>query len=140
MNPRRVRDSVFRPHRVLAVAMAGAAVFWGYALYFLLGFDGVPWKTLVTAASFTAFFLAGVLYYGRTAIYVDDGGLTYRGMVRTIRIEFDQIRALQVLPGPLTVYSIRGAGRFVHFTSFFRRHRALARIITERTGGMAGFA
>src|SRR3954468_6521611 len=103
MRQRAQKNSVFRPHRLLAIGMAAAAGFWGYALYFLLGFDEVPWKTLVTAATFTAFFLAGMIYYGRTAIFVDEGGLTYRGMLRTIRIEYAQIRGMQVLPGPFTV-------------------------------------
>lgn len=136
MDAKRSGNSVYRPYGLLPTLMAGAAVFWGYSLYFLLQFSDVPWKTLVTAACFTAFFVAGVAYYGRTAIFVDEAGLTYRGMLRTIRMEFDEIRGLQVLPGPFTVYSIRGPRRFVHFTSFFRRHRALAQLIVERSGSI----
>lgn len=129
---RESRPGTYRPHRGLALAMAGAAGFWGFALYYLLTFDGVPWKTLFTAACFVVFFLIGVLYYGRTAIFVDDKGFTYRGMLRTVRVAYEDIRGVHVLPGPLTVYCVRGANRLVHFTSFFMRHRALMELLCER--------
>lgn len=126
--------AVYRPHRLLTGAMAGAALFWGYALYFLWGYADVPWKTLVTAGVFTGFFLLACLYYGRSAFFVDDSGFTYRGMIRTLRFSFDDVRAVRVLPGPLTVYSVSTPGGLLHFTSFYRRHRTLMKTLLERSG------
>jgi hypothetical protein len=134
MSTRATDSAVYRPHRALAAAMAAAMLFWGYALYFLSGYDGVPWKTLVTAAVFTAFFAVAAVYYARSAVLVDDDGFTVRGLVRTSRFRFDDILAVRVLPGPLTVYSVNAANRFIHFTSFYRRHKKLMQTLVERSG------
>lgn len=126
--------AIYRPHRALAAAMAGAMLFWAYALYFLAGHGGVPWKTLATAGAFTVFFAVAAIYYARSAVLVDDSGFTVRGIVRTSRFRFNDIRAVRVLPGPLTVYSISAANRFIHVTSFYRRHRKLMQTLVERSG------
>lgn len=126
---------IFRPRRVLAIAMALAGALWVAVLLYLLRMDGVPWKTYASAAFFAAFFGVALVYYGRTAIFVDQRGLTFRGMVRTYRLNFSDIRKLDILPGPVTVYAIRGrAGPFLHFTSFFRHHQLLANLLVERAG------
>lgn len=119
--------------------MAVAMLFWAYALYFLSGYDGVPWKTLATAGAFTVFFAIAVVYYARSAVLVDAEGFTVRGLVRTSRFRFDQIRAVRVLPGPLTVYSINAADRFIHFTSFYRRHKKLMQTLIERSGAAMAY-
>lgn len=137
MSMRASPQAVYRPHRALAFAMAGAMLFWAYALYFLSGFDGVPWKTLATAFAFTAFFAVAALYYGRSAFFVDDEGFTVRGILRTSRFRFKDIRAVRVLPGPLTVYSVSAKNRFIHFTSFYRRHRKLMQTLVDRSGALA---
>lgn len=125
---------IFRPRRVLAIAMALAGALWVGVLIYLLRMDGVPWKTYASAAFFAVFFAVALVYYGRTAIFVDQGGLTFRGMVRTYRLSFSEIRKLDILPGPVTVYAIRSGGRFLHFTSFFRHHQLLANLLVERAG------
>lgn len=126
---------IFRPRRVFAIAMALAGALWIGVLVYLSALEGVPWKTYASAAFFAAFFGLAVMYYGRAAILVDQGGVTIRGMVRTYRLAFADIRKLDVLPGPVTVYAIRGsAGRFHHFTSFFRHHKLLANLLVERAG------
>ncbi len=125
---------VFRPRRVLAVAMAAAGLLWIAVLLYLFHFDGVPLKTFVSAGFFVLFFGVSLTYYARTRIVVDKGGITYRGMVRTRRFNFSDIRKLDVLPGPVTVYAIRGKWGFVHFTSFFVHHQHLARLLVERAG------
>jgi hypothetical protein len=125
---------VFRPRLALALAMGGAGLLWAVVLVYLFQFEGVPTKTLLSAVFFVLFFIVAVLYYARTAIFVDQGGVTYRGMVRTQRMSFAEIRKVQVLPGPVTVYAIRANGRFVHFTSFFRHHRHLVNLLVERAG------
>jgi len=71
---------------------------------------------------------------GRTAIVVDSMGLTYRGIVRTEFFTFDDIRKVDVLHGPVTVYAIRGKGRFVHFTSFVKHHQILVALLIGRAG------
>lgn len=125
---------VFRPRRVLAACMAVAGLLWISVLVYLLRFDGVPIKTFLSAGFFILFFAVSLVYYGRTHIVVDARGITYRGMVRTRRFSFADIRKLDVLPGPVTVYAIRGKWGFVHFTSFFQHHQRLARILVERAG------
>ncbi|MGQ0506456.1 MAG: PH domain-containing protein, partial [Myxococcaceae bacterium] len=50
------------------------------------------------------------------------------------RLAYADIRKLDVLPGPVTVYAIRGEGRLVHFTSFFKHHQALMALLVERAG------
>jgi hypothetical protein len=86
------------------------------------------------ALFFVVFFGLSLTYYVRAAIFVDEAGLTYRGIVRTERLTFDDIRKVDVLPGPVTVYAVRGRGRFVHFTSFFRHHQRLVELLIERAG------
>jgi hypothetical protein len=114
--------------------MVGAGVLWIGVLLYLLQFDGVPAKTLGTTLFFVLFFAICGFYYGRTAIYVDAAGITYRGMVRTQRVSFADIRKVDVLPGPVTVYAIRGSGGPMHFTSFFRHHQHLVQLLVERAG------
>src|SRR3954466_7724874 len=110
---------VFRPRIALALAMGSAGILWMVVLVYLFQFENVPLKTVLSAAFFVLFFVVAVLYYARTAIFVDNGGITYRGMIRTLRMSFGDIRKLHVLPGPVTIYAFRANGRFVHFTSFF---------------------
>ncbi|MBJ6763273.1 PH domain-containing protein [Myxococcaceae bacterium JPH2] len=125
---------VFRPRRVFALSMGAAGLMWVAVLVYLFRFDGVPLKTFLSAGFFVLFFAVSVTYYGRTLIVVDARGVTYRGLVRTRWFPFADIRKLDVLPGPVTVYAIRGTGGFVHFTSFFRHHQDLARLLVERAG------
>ncbi len=125
---------VYRPSRLLAVTMAGAGLLWVAVLGYLLTFDGVPLKTWLSTAFFILFFAVSLTYYWRTRIVVDARGITYRGMVRTRHFSFDDIRKVDVLPGPVTVYAIRGRAGLVHFTSFFQHHQHLARLLVERAG------
>jgi Bacterial PH domain len=125
---------VFRPHAVLAAVMGAATLLWSGVLVYLLRFDGVPVQTFLSALFFVLFFGVSVTYYGRTRIVVDSGGMTYRGLVRTRRFSFADIRKVDVLPGPVTVYAVRGNRGFVHFTSLFAHHRHLARLLIERSG------
>ena len=96
---------VFRPHAVLAAIMGAATLLWLGVLVYLLRFDGVPVQTFLSAVFFVLFFAVSVTYYGRTRIIVDSGGITYRGLVRTRRFSFADIRKVDVLPGPVTVYA-----------------------------------
>lgn len=125
---------IFRPRKVLAAAMGAAGLLWSAVFVYLLQFRGVPAKTFLSAAFFIVFFGLSLTYYVRTAIVVDSVGLTYRGIVRTEFFTFDDIRKVDVLPGPVTVYAIRGKGRFVHFTSFFKHHQRLVALLIERAG------
>jgi hypothetical protein len=123
---------VFRPQWVLGVAMGVAGALWLAVLVYLVQFNGVPTRTWLSALFFVVFFAVSVLYYLRTAIIVDTRGLTYRGMMRTERFDFAEIRKIDVLPGPVTVYAIRARGRLVHFTSFFKHHRRLVELVVDR--------
>ncbi|WP_407660002.1 PH domain-containing protein [Hyalangium gracile] len=115
--------------------MAAAGVLWVTVLVYLLRFDDVPVKTFLAVIFFVVFFAVSLTYYARTRIVVDARGITYRGMVRTRRYTFEDIRKVDVLPGPVTVYAIRDTGGgFVHFTSFFQHHRRLAALLVERAG------
>ena len=125
---------MFRPHAVLAAIMGAATLLWLGVLLYLLRFEGVPVQTFLSAVFFVLFFGVSVTYYGRTRIVVDSGGMTYRGLVRTRRFTFADIRKVEVLPGPVTVYAVRGNRGLVHFTSLFAHHRHLARLLIERSG------
>jgi hypothetical protein len=125
---------VFRPSRLLAAVMAVAALLWSGVFVYLLRFDGVPWRTFASAGFFIVLFGGSLAYHVRTRIVVDARGITCRGVVRTQRFDFADIRKVDVLPGPVTVYAVRGRGRFVHFTSFFAHHRHLAALVVERAG------
>lgn len=125
---------VFRPRRVLAAVMGLAGLLWIAVLVYLLQFERVPAKTFLSAVFFVVFFALSVAYYARTAIFVDAKGLTYRGMMRTRRLPFTDIRKVDILPGPVTVYAIRGRGMPLHFTSFFSHHRRLMQLLVERAG------
>jgi hypothetical protein len=129
-----LEPQIFRPRRVFAAAMALAGLLWSAVLVYLLQFRGVPVKTFLSALFFVVFFGLSLTYYARTVIVVDGAGLTYRGIMRTERFSFDDIRKVDVLPGPVTVYAIRGKGRFVHFTSFFKHHQRLVALLIERAG------
>jgi hypothetical protein len=125
---------VFRPRPVLAAAMGTAALLWVFVLVYLMQFEGVPAKTFISAIFFVIFFGVSLTYYARTAIFVDGGGVTYRGMVRTDYFAFGDILKVDILPGPVTVYAVRGRGRGMHFTSFFAHHRRLMELLVERAG------
>jgi hypothetical protein len=114
--------------------MGAAGLLWIWVLFYLLQFHGVPLKTFVSTGFFIAFFALSLAYYGRTAIFVDSAGFTYRGIVRTRRFAFDDIRKVHVLPGPVTVYSVRARGSGIHFTSFFAHHRQLMELLVEKAG------
>ena len=123
---------VFRPHAVLAAIMGAATLLWLGVLVYLLRFDGVPVQTFLSAVFFVLFFGVSLTYYARTRIVVDARGITYQGMVRTRSYSFKEIRKVDVLPGPVTVYAIRTNGGLVNFTSFFQHHRRLAALLVER--------
>lgn len=125
---------VFRPRRALSITMAAAGLLWVAVFLYLLRFDGVPVKTLLSTGFFIVFFAVSLAYYGRTRIVVDARGITYRGMVRTRRFLFADIRKVDVLPGLVTVYAIRAGASLVHFTSFFQHHKRLAQILVDRAG------
>ncbi len=55
-------------------------------------------------------------------------------MVRTDYFAFRDILKVDILPGPVTVYAVRGRGRGMHFTSFFTQHRRLMELLVERAG------
>ena len=131
---KKLEFEVFRPRRLFAAAMGGAGALWIAVFIYLLQFDGVPWRTFVSAVFFIAFFGVSVFYYVRTAIFVDASGVTYRGMLRTLSFSFDEIRKVDVLPGPVTVYAIRVGATGMHFTSFFLHHRRLVELLVERAG------
>ena len=114
--------------------MAGAGVLWVGVLVYLLTFEGVPAKTMFSAIFFVVFFSASLAYYAKTAIIVDGSGLTYRGVIRTRHLAFADIRKVEVLPGPITVYAVRGKSSLVHFTSFFAHHRRLMTLLVEQAG------
>lgn len=114
--------------------MAGAALLWLGVLIYLLQFEQVDLKTVLSAGFFVVFFAVSLTYYGRSAIFVDSGGVTFRGMVRTRRFSFSDIRKVDVLPGPVIVYAVRVNQRFIHFTSFFQQHRRLMELLVERAG------
>lgn len=135
MRPRApAAEHVFRPRRVLAAVMAGAVLLWVTVLLYLLQFEEVPTRTFLSAGFFVVFFLVSLTYYARSAVYVDAGGVTFRGMLRTRRFSFQDIRKVDVLPGPVIVYAVRVNQRFVHFTSFFQQHRRLMELLVERAG------
>jgi hypothetical protein len=125
---------VFRPRPILAALMAAAGIVWIATLVYLFRFEGVPTKTFISAGFFIIFFGISLAYYARTAIVVDQSGVTYRGIVRTQRFSFADILKVDVMPGPVTVYAVRFKGRFVHFTSFFAQHRRLMELLVDRAG------
>lgn len=114
--------------------MGTAALLWLFVLVYLMQFEGVPAKTFISAIFFVVFFGVSLTYYARTAIFVGEGGVTYRGMVRTDYFAFGDILKVDILPGPVTVYAVRGRGRGMHFTSFFAHHRRLMELLVERAG------
>ncbi len=126
MNP------TFRPQPVLGVSMAVAAAFWLSVLVFLIQHPIVPPKTYVSAVFFVLMFMTSVLYYARTAIVVDPGGVTYRGIVRVTRITFAELQRLSVSPGLITLYTVVGGRKSISFSSFFQRHKELAALVRER--------
>lgn len=125
---------MFRPYRVLAGLMVVAEVWWAALLLYLLRTGQAPLRAVLGALFFVLFFAAWGLYYWRALIVVDRRGLTYRGMVRTRRLEFADIRNVDVMPGPVTVYAVRGRPGRVLFTSLFTHHRRLAELLVQRAG------
>lgn len=128
------QPEVFRPHRILAVVMALAGLLWIGTGVLLLTFEGVPWKTWASVAFFIVFFAVSTGYYARSEIVVEGESLTFRGILRTRRCGLSEISKLEILPGLITVYSIRVSAGVMHFTSFFSRHQELARLLVARSG------
>lgn len=112
--------------------MALAAVFWISVLAFLVANPVVPLKTFASTAFFVVLFVSSVFYYVRTAILVDPEGVTYRGMLREVRLSFAEIQKLAVLPGLITLYTVHAGGRTFSFSSFFQRHQELVALLRER--------
>jgi hypothetical protein len=128
------RAEVFRPRRVLAAFMIAAGVLWVGVLVYLLRFQEVPLRTWLSTAFFVVFFSVAATYYARTAVILDAAGVTFRGMIRTQRLRYAEIRKVDILPGPVTVYSVRGPRQLWHFTSFFAKHQHLVDLLVERAG------
>ena len=122
----------FRPQPLLGVAMAVAASFWLAVLVFLFKNPAVPLKTFLSTGFFVVLFLASVFYYARTAILVDGEGLTYRGMVREVRLTFGEIQKLAVIPGLITLYTVHAGRSTFSFSSFFQRHKELVELLRDR--------
>ena len=80
--------------------MGTAALLWLFVLVYLMTFEGVPAKTFISAIFFVVFFGVSLTYYARTAIVVDGGGVTYRGLVRTDYFAFRDILKVDILPRP----------------------------------------
>lgn len=115
--------------------MAGADLLWGgIFLYLFLQVEKVPTTTFLSAAFFVVFFAVALTYFARAAVFVDASGVTYRGMVHSKRLTFADIRKVDVMPGPVTLYEIRGHHTLFHFTSFFSHHRRLMELLVERAG------
>jgi hypothetical protein len=125
-------SQVFRPSKLLAVLMAAAGAVWVGVLLYLLTFPEVALKTVLSAVFFVLFFALSLAYYLRTSIEIDASGITYRGVLHTRRFVYEDIKNVDVLPGPITVYAVRGTRGLVHFTSFFRHHRRLMALLVER--------
>lgn len=125
-------DGTFRPRKVLVLLTALSGCVWGGLVLYLLRFGAVPVGTLASAMGFLLFFSAACAYYSRAAIVLDSTGLTYRGLVRTRRLPYRDISKVEILDGPVTVYSVLGNRQCVYFTSFFRNHRLLARTLARR--------
>src|SRR4051794_7710169 len=108
--PRGDRAEVFRPWRVLAWAMGGAGIFWIVSLVYLLHLPWAPTKLRIGAAVFAVLYCVALAYYLRTAVFVDTQGVTFRGLIRTRRFLFRDIRTVKVLPGPIIVYAVLARG------------------------------
>ena len=116
----------------LGVSTTCAGLFWAAVFVYLLSFQNVPMRTFLSACFFVTFFACGTFYYARVAIFVDDEGLTYRGILKTHRLGFEEIENLEVLPGLVTVYAIQTPRKALHFTSLFSRHQRLAEMLRDR--------
>lgn len=125
---------VFRPYRVLPVSLGLGSAVWMAALLWLIWMGEFHWRLPIGAATFAAAFALGAGYYARAAIWVDGTGVTYRGLWRSFRMRFPEVRRVEVLDGLLPVYCVRGFSQRLHFTSFFRKHQALLELLLERTG------
>ena len=123
---------IFRPQPLLGVAMAVAAAFWLAVLAFLVKNPIVPAKTFLSTGFFVILFVSSVVYYSRTAIVVDADGLTYRGMLREVRLKYDEMWKLVETPGLITLYTVHAGRRTFSFTSFFQRHRELVALLRAR--------
>jgi hypothetical protein len=124
----------FRPHPVLVTLMLASAGWWGWVAWIVSGAEGAD-TAKAGAVGFAAFFLFCAFAYGRSAITVDDEGLTFRGVWRSTRARWNECSGLDVLPGPLTLYVLRAGGRAVHFSNLYRHHRELARHLLTRVPG-----
>jgi hypothetical protein len=122
----------FRPQPALGIAMAVAAAFWLAVLAFLVKNPVVPAKTFLSTGFFVILFVSSVAYYARTAVVVDGEGLIYRGMLKEVRLKFDEIQRLAVLPGLITLYTVHAGRRTFSFSSFFQRHKELVALLRER--------
>lgn len=125
---------VFRPHILLAASMGCCVAVWLAVLCYLLTFDGVPAATFASATFFVAFFAIALAYYARAAVFVEGDAVRWRGLWRTHRFTFDEVRNIDVLVGPIVVYSVLTPSRRLHFTSFFRHHRRLLDLLVARAG------
>jgi hypothetical protein len=127
---------VYRPRAVLRVALAAAGVFWAVCFAGLFRFraEVSPW-TLWGCLAFVVFFAAMWLYNARLRIDVDDGGVSYRGLRRRLRVSFTDILRVNVIPGvAVRVYFVATRKGFMLFSSHFGGHRELCALLQERAG------
>ena len=122
---------VFRPRRAYAILMGAAGAAWLLVLLCLTQFRGVAPKTYLSAGCFFLFFACSLLYYAWTAIFIDVQGVTYRGILGTHHFSFQEIRKVDVIPGPVTIYTVRGPRNLIHFSSFFLHHQRLLKLLVR---------
>jgi hypothetical protein len=124
----------YRPHRLLVVLMLLSAAWWSWVAWIVSGAEGAA-TAVAGASGFATFFAFCALAYGRSAITVDHEGLTHRGIWRSTHARWNECDSFDVLPGPLTLYVLRVAGRAVHFSNLYRHHRELARHLLTHVPG-----
>jgi hypothetical protein len=130
------RPRIYRPRAVLVLALAGAGLFW---LAMFVGLwplrSQVGLFTVWGCFAFVVFFALLWAYHAAMRIELDEAGITYRGLVKRLRVGFEDVVKVDVNRTlALTLYLVLTRKGLILFSSHFKAHRELLEQLVARAG------
>lgn len=128
-----MKDETFRPASIIRVSVTGAFCFWLAVLFIAVVVDEVPIRTYVEIVVILTFFFIAAFHYGRLRVVVNETGVSYHGLLKSLHFRWDDVKNLVITgKGMFTGYHVLSANKSFTFTVVIKGHRELARVILQR--------
>ena len=129
--PRRV----YRTSVALRVALGVAGVFWAAAAGLLWSYRQEAPESFYGCIALAAFFAALLAYHTRMQIEVQGSCFRYRGPIGQMEVPYEDVLKVDVTPSlMMTLYLVVTRKGLVLFSSQFRGHQELFKLLVRRAG------